>query len=110
MKRTSPILPFLISLSSPSKDLKVSLKVPVSWLRAVYSPRLPGQSPVAETFQGFKVSGSRLKDFLPFLLAPNALRLAISRGFRSLHSCGAAGDSHPLPLEPSGQAFLNLLQ
>lgn len=46
-----------------------------------------------------------------FGLEPCALRLApfISCGFRSLHSCGAAVESHHLPIYPSDAAFRNLL-
>ena len=100
-KKPQPLGKRLGSVDMPREPTpprgRIAYKPPVeevSWLAAAYFPRLPGQSPVAGAGIRLKVKGERNS---AHPLAPYALRLAASCGFRSAYSCGAAGDLHPLP-------------
>ncbi len=69
----------------------------VSWLAAAYSPRLPGQSPVAEAGIRLKVKGPRQRDFClsPCASTPCALRLLVA--FVPLTVAGQRGIFTPFP-------------
>jgi hypothetical protein len=72
----------------------------VSWLAASYGSVASRRTPHAfpDRFQWLKpLTGPRFKgaESASFFLI--SLRLAVSCGFRSAYSCGAAGDFHPLP-------------